>query len=63
MVLHKALTYLVTNQENTELITFDNDASLCYDRILPVLVALASCRVGMSEVAFQLVNRCLAGMK
>ncbi len=63
VVLRKALTYVVTNQEKSELITFDNDASSCYDRILPVIAALASRRVGMTSVACQLMNQCLAGMK
>ncbi len=42
VVLKKALTYVITQQNKTELITFDNDASSCYDRILPVLAAMAS---------------------
>ena len=63
MVLWKSLTYVVTNQEKMKIIPFYNDTSSCYDHILLVLVALASCHIGMLEVAFQVMNRCLAGMK
>ncbi len=55
--------YVITRQNKTELLTFDNDASACYDQILPVLAAMASRRVGMQLIPCQLFTRSLQGMK
>ncbi len=63
VVLRKSLTYVVTRQNKTELVTFDNDAKSCYDRILPLLAAMASRRVGMPLIPCQLFTRNLEGMK
>ena len=63
MVLRKSLTYVVTRQDKTELVTFNNDAKSCYDRILPVLAVMASRGVGMPLIPCQLFTKNLAGMK
>ncbi len=63
VVLRKSLTYAITHQNKTELITFDNDAKSCYDRILSLLAAMASRRVGMPLIPCQLFTRSLEGMK
>jgi hypothetical protein len=41
-VLLKQLSYDLSHQSRTNLATFDNDASMCYDRIIVALPMLAA---------------------
>jgi hypothetical protein len=48
-VLIKRISYDHIRQTRTDAIMFDNDASACYDRIIPsFLAAMMSCRAGMT---------------
>ncbi len=53
---------MATRQLKQELLTFDNDASACYDRIIPVLALMASRRVGMPLLPCVLVANVLSSV-
>jgi hypothetical protein len=50
-VLLKRVSYDVIRQTRMDAIVFDNDASACYDRIIPSMAAIASRRAGMPRAA------------
>ena len=52
-VLLKQLSYDLSHQCRTNLATFDNDASTCYDRIIVALAMLAARRLRMPRNAVQ----------
>ena len=52
-VLLKQLSYNLSRQSRTNLATFDNDASACYDRIIVALAMLAARRLRMPRNAVQ----------
>ena len=52
-VLLKQLSYDLSRQSHTNLATFDNDASACYDRIIMALAMLAARRLRMPRNAVQ----------
>ena len=52
-VLLKHLSYDLSHQSRTNLATFDNDASACYDRIIVALAMLAARRLRMPRNAVQ----------
>jgi len=47
-VLLKRISYDHIRQTRTDAIMFDNDASACYDRIIPSLAAMMSRHAGMT---------------
>jgi hypothetical protein len=52
-VLLKQLSYDLSRQNRTNLATFDNDTSACYDRIIVALAILAARRLCMPRNAVQ----------
>ncbi len=53
IVLLKRLTYNMSQQTQSNLGTFDNDAKSCYDRIVSSVAMLLACRLGMPAEPIQ----------
>jgi hypothetical protein len=62
VALQKALTYETALTTKTNLATFDNDATGCYDRIITALAMIACRRLGVPESACLLQAITLASM-
>jgi hypothetical protein len=59
VLLFKHLTYSILRISKTNGTTFDNDAKSCYDRIVMLLVSLASQRLGMPTTVCELFQEIL----
>ena len=45
----KDMTYFISRETNTPLASFDNDAKLCYDRIVILIALLLARRQGLGK--------------
>jgi hypothetical protein len=59
VLLFKHITYAILRLSKTNGTTFDNDAKSCYDRIVMLLVSLASQRLGMPTQVCELFQEIL----
>ena len=62
-VLLKRISYDIIRQTRTDAIMFDNDASACYDHIIPSLAAMMSRRAGMTRNGSHVLIRLLLNME
>jgi hypothetical protein len=62
-VLLKRLSYDIIRQTRMDACMFDNDATACYDRMIPSIAMLKSRRAGMSQAATQVLRTLLERMQ
>jgi hypothetical protein len=62
-VLLKRLSYDIIRQTRMDACIFDNDASACYDRIIPSIAMIKSRRAGMSRTAANVMLTLLLRME
>ena len=59
----KVLTYKDARLTKTDLATFENDASSCYDRVIPEVALLACRRIGLPPECCTLLYKALGHMR